>query len=235
MSSGNKISLFNQIDIIEFFTTAFTRVSTWVLIFSNLSIIFFAVIDGISILEILWIYWIQSVIIGIFNFVKILSLKDFSTEGLKANNKPVPESKAGKISTGVFFLVHYGFFHFVYAVFLASGLPMMFNTKEESIFSSYFIYAGIIFLTNYIIEFFYYFKEREPKPNLGKMMFAPYARIIPMHITIIFAGFVTTGGAIFSLESGLLVIIFFTLIKTFIDVISHNTALLSKVSHKNEF
>src|SRR5690606_9532858 len=116
------------------------------------------------------------------------SLKNFSTEGLKSNNKPVPETAAGKISTGIFFLIHYGFFHFIYAVFLSSGLPMMFNAQEQSVFSSYFVYAAVIFLVNYTVEFFYYLKEREPIPNLGNMMFAPYARIIPMHITIIFAG-----------------------------------------------
>lgn len=228
MSKENKISLFNRIDRAEFFSHALSKVSTWALIISNVSIIFFAVYENLGILEVLWIYWIQSVIIGVFNFIKILSLKDFSTEGFKQGNKQVPVTNAAKISTALFFLFHYGFFHFVYAIFLGSGLPMFFGSKAESISSNYFLYAIIIFFINYTIEFIYYLKEREPKPELGALMFAPYPRIIPMHLTIIFAGFVGAGAGILSLDSSLTIIIFFTLLKTGVDVVSHNTDLLTR-------
>jgi hypothetical protein len=63
-------------------------------VFSNLLVIVFAVVDNLSAREVLWMYWFQSVIIGIFNFIKILSLKEFSTEGFKQGNKPVPNTKA---------------------------------------------------------------------------------------------------------------------------------------------
>lgn len=222
MSADNKISLLNQLDVIELFSTAFRKVSTWVLVISNLSIIFFAAVDGVSILEILWVYWIQSVIIGIFNFIKMISLKEFSTEGLKQGNKQVPATTGAKISTSFFFLFHYGFFHVVYAIFLSSAFPQFFGSESRSNSSNFIFYAALIFLINYIIEFIYYLKEREPNPNLGKMMFSPYGRIIPMHLTIIFGGFVGMGGSLFSLDGGFTLIIFFTLLKTFIDVISHN-------------
>lgn len=221
------MSLFNQIDIIELATIAFRKVSTWVLVISNLSIIFFAVVDGIGLLQILWIYWIQSVIIGIFNFIKIISLKEFSTEGLKQGSKPVEETKAAKFSIAFFFLIHYGIFHSVYAVFLSSGLSALWGSGSEAAGSTYIYYAALIFLINYTIEFIYYLKEREPRPNLGKMMFAPYTRIIPMHLTIILGGFVGMGSAVFSLDAGMALIIFFTLLKTCIDVVSHNTDVLN--------
>lgn len=227
MSSENKISLFSQNDIIELFTSAFRKVSTWSLIISNLSIILFAIIDGIGILEILWIYWIQSVIIGIFNFLKMITLKDFSTEGLKQGSKPVPETTASKFSTSIFFLFHYGFFHFIYAIFLSSALPEFFGSGSRNGSSNYIVYSAVIFFINYTIEFIYYLKEREPRPNLGNMMFSPYGRIIPMHLTIIFGGFVGMGGSLLSLDGGLALIIFFTLLKTIIDVISHNAGALT--------
>lgn len=211
----------------ELFSFAIGRVSTWALIISNFSIVFFAVVDGVGILEILWIYWIQSVIIGIFNFIKILSLKRFSTEGFTQGNKQVGETTAAKISTAFFFLFHYGFFHVVYAVFLSTGLNLFSGDQPVRSNFNYLFYATIIFVINYVIELIYYFREREERPNLGRMMFAPYTRIIPMHITIIFSGFVGMGGMFFSLDSGLAVIIFFTLLKTFVDVISHNTDILN--------
>jgi hypothetical protein len=234
MSSPNKISLFSQIDIIELATIAFRKVSTWVLVISNLSIIFFAVVDGIGLFQILWIYWIQSVIIGIFNFIKIISLKEFSTEGLKQGSKPVEESTAAKFSIAIFFLIHYGIFHFVYAVFLSSGLPALFGSGSETAGSTYIYYATLIFIINYTIEFIYYLSEREPRPNLGKMMSAPYIRIIPMHLTIILGGFIGMGSAVFSLDAGMTLIIVFTLLKTFIDVVSHNTDSLNSALLKEK-
>jgi hypothetical protein len=66
----------------------FTKFSTLSLIFSNFLVIIFAVIDKLSAIEVLWIYWAQSVIIGIFNFLKIITLKEFSTEGFKQGKKP---------------------------------------------------------------------------------------------------------------------------------------------------
>jgi hypothetical protein len=52
-------------------------------------------------------------------------------------------------------------------------------------------------------------------PNIGTLMFLPYARIIPMHLTIVLA-LPLGGGALW----------FFVLLKTAADVIMH------KVEHR---
>ena len=96
----------------------FTNSTTWIIIFSNLIVMFFAVVDQLTPIEVLWIYWIQSVIIGVFNFIKIISLKEFTTTGFRRGGSELQPTKAAKISTAIFFLIHYGFFHFVYAMFL---------------------------------------------------------------------------------------------------------------------
>ena len=49
------------------------------LIASNLVVIVWALIEKWSIVTIMWIYWTQSVTIGIFWFIKMLTLKNFST------------------------------------------------------------------------------------------------------------------------------------------------------------
>jgi hypothetical protein len=211
----------------------FTQLSTLSLIFSNVLVIFFAIIDNLSALDVLWIYWLQSVIIGVFNFIKILTLKEFSTEGFRQGNKQVPPTKGAKISTAIFFLFHYGFFHFIYAIFLGGFSNFLTVTSAES-GNSYFFYAAATFFVSYLIEFINSRNDESGElPNLGYLMFAPYTRIIPMHLTIIFGGFISTAGSILSANTNLAIIVLFTGIKTFVDLITHS-ANLSKLIKKPE-
>lgn len=98
----------------------FKSFSVWSLLISNLLIALFTIIEKQSVLNVLWVYWFQSVIIGVFNFFKIISFKEFTVDGLKMNNRLLTKSKAAKVSVATFFLFHYGFFHFVYALFLSA-------------------------------------------------------------------------------------------------------------------
>lgn len=208
----------------------FTNLPTISLVFSNLVVIFFAIIDDLSALDILWVYWLQSVIIGIFNFIKIITLKDFSTEGFSRGNKQVPPTKSVKISTAIFFLFHYGFFHLGYAIFLFA-FPFSGATQTNELRSNYFWFSAVLFFISYLIDFIKSQKDSaEELPNIGKLMFAPYARIIPMHLTIIFGGFVAMAGSAFSANTNLIVIILFTSIKTAVDLLTHsvNPELLIK-------
>lgn len=205
----------------------FGQFSTWSLVFSNLAVIFFAIIDKLSAIDVLWIYWAQSVIIGIFNFIKIISLKEFSTEGFKQGNKVVLPTKSTKISTAFFFLFHYGFFHFIYAVFLGS-FSSFGVSHSGSLNLNYFYYSSILFFINYLIEFINSYREPVTEiPNLGKIMFAPYARIIPMHLTIILGGFIAAAGSTFSADTNLTIIVLFTGIKTLVDIITHSANIFS--------
>lgn len=92
--------------------------STWVLLASNLIVAYLAVVESWSLVTIMLIYWFQSVIIGFFNFIRILQLKEFSTKGFRIMNKrPVP-TQATKTFVAFFFLFHYGFFHVGYLIFI---------------------------------------------------------------------------------------------------------------------
>jgi hypothetical protein len=200
----------------------FTKTSTLSLIFSNLLVVFFAIVDGISANEVLWIYWSQSVIIGIFNFIKMITLKDYSTEGFKQGSKQPLPTRATAISSAIFFLFHYGFFHLVYAVFLG-GFSEFSNSGSSSSGTKYFLLSAGMFFISYLIEFINSRKEEsEELPNIGFIMFAPYVRIIPMHLTIILGGFIGAAGSFFSTNTNLAIIILFIGIKTIVDLISHS-------------
>jgi len=43
----------------------------------------------------LWPFWIQSVIIGVYARKRMLDLAQFSTEGFTSNERPVPENEQG--------------------------------------------------------------------------------------------------------------------------------------------
>jgi hypothetical protein len=199
----------------------FTKPSNWILIASNFSVIFFAFIDNLTATEVMWMYWIQSVIIGIFNFIRILSLKDFLTVGLKLNGKEVGPTKATKISSAIFFFFHYGFFHLIYAIFISS-FPLILNESKPS-GNFFLLFPALVFFINYGIEFY---KEQtlpgEEKPNLGALMFLPYVRIIPMHLTIILGGFITAAGSMLKMNTSYVVIFVLMGIKTFVDLITHS-------------
>lgn len=88
------------------------------LFFSNILVIILAIVQKWDISTVLWVYWMQSVVIGFFQFLRILSLKKFSTENFSINNQPASPTTQTKTFTAFFFTFHYGFFHFIYAIFL---------------------------------------------------------------------------------------------------------------------
>ncbi|MGD2250096.1 MAG: DUF6498-containing protein [Candidatus Methanofastidiosia archaeon] len=179
--------------------------SFWVLLAANGATMWYALVEHWTLSTIMVVYWVQSVIIGGFNVVRILSLKKFSTEGFYMNDKPVPQNKRAKTQTATFFAFHYGFFHFIYLVFLL--------VDSGSVNLTYVLMGGAIFFFDHLFSFKHNIKRDEQKiQNIGHLMFFPYARIIPMHIAIMM------GGALYGSTSHL--IIFFGL-KTLADGIMH--------------
>jgi hypothetical protein len=179
--------------------------SFWVLIFSNMLTIQIALTKNWSLMTIVAVYWAQSCIIGVFNFLRILNLKTFSTEGFTINNQSVLPTEETKRKTATFFAFHYGFFHFIYAFFV-------FPYAVEINFM-YVLAAGGIFFVDHFFSFRYNKKRDEQKVrNIGRIMFFPYARIIPMHLTILTYGIFSPG------EGSLLL---FLGLKTAADAVMH--------------
>lgn len=176
--------------------------STLILLITNLITIFLAVFQNWDLPTIACIYWFQSVIIGLFQAKKILDLKNFSTENFKINGHSVLPNQETKIKTVSFFIFHYGFFHFVYAIFLY---------KENEFLLLPVLVASIMFFVNHLFSYREH-KEIDSQKikNIGSMMFFPYIRIIPMHLIIIFASL-----------SGVGSLIFFLILKTIADVTMH--------------
>jgi hypothetical protein len=179
--------------------------SIWFLIIANLLVLVISVIQDWNLGNMLLVYCIQSIVIGGSYFMRILSLDKFSTKNFKINNRSVEPTESTKRQTAFFFLLHYGFFHLVYLIFVLSG-----EFGEPGLDLGLLICA-IGFAMNHAYSYRYHRdSDRKGTPNIGTMMFTPYARIIPMHLTIIF------GAATFS--DG---IILFGILKTIADVVMH--------------
>ena len=182
--------------------------SAFTLIASNLFTIVAAVIEKWNPGTVMWIYWGQSVIIGVFNVVRMWTLQNFTTDGLTMNDQPVPPTAASKRSVSLFFTVHYGFFHLVYAIFLASEGA---TARQDAV--PILICTGAFLATHWFSYCYNRAEDAKRKLNLGTLMFLPYARIIPLHITII-------TGLMLSKSTAALVL--FLSLKTVADLVMHS-------------
>jgi hypothetical protein len=169
------------------------------ILISNVLVIIYTMVDGWDIGLMMIIYWTQSVIIGFFHLFRIQLLRSFCTKGFTSNGQPVPEPPAGKWSTAIFLAVHYGFFHLVYAIFLIG-----FVTDGSGGGLSVYLVSALVFFLGHGYSFYQNVKsDLERRPNLGTMMFLPYARILPMHLTILLGNLLGSSGYSVILFSGL--------------------------------
>ena len=160
-----------------------------------------------SLRDLMLVYWIQSVIIGVTSCIRILRLERFDTDGFRINNQAVEETPATKRRVAAFFAMHYGFFHLVYFIFIvAPGAPGKLGSLGA------YVLCAAVFAVNHGYSLRHNLeRDARGRPNIGTLMFLPYARIVPMHATILFGG-MFAGMPAFFLFGGL---------KTLADVAMH--------------
>ena len=179
------------------------------LILANLVTIVLAVVQEWDVRDVMWVYWGQSVIIGFFNWRRILDLKQFSTEGFSINDQPAEPTRETQLTTASFFLLHYGFFHFIYFTFLFLEMEPLPGLRVVGIAA-----CIMVFLFNHGFSYGHNRqRDMNRRPNIGTIMVFPYARIIPMHLTILFGSHFAEG------STGELLL--FLGLKTLADVIMH--------------
>jgi hypothetical protein len=125
---------------------------------------------------------------------------------------PTPETKR---QTAFFFLMHFGGIHLGYLVFIVAETP------AGLVVGPGLLVCAAAFAVNHYFSYRYHREvDRSGTPNIGTLMFTPYFRIVPMHLTIVF-------GAVALGQAGVLL---FGLLKTAADVGMHvvEHRLLSK-------
>ncbi len=165
--------------------------------------------EGGQIGTLLWVYWTQSVIIGIINFFRILIHKNFSVQKPKTQEETITQVQSSNIFIAFFFLFHYGFFHLVYFIFLIALVPQNLD--------AIIILGAAIYSANHVFSFLVHYKQESLVPtHIGTLMFFPYLRIVPMHLIIIFGGVFMAAGV-----ANVFVITLFIILKTGADCVMH--------------
>jgi hypothetical protein len=179
--------------------------SSLLLILANLVPVVGVFFLGWEIGELMLLFWIESAIIGFFNVLKIFVV-----------------GKWAALFYAPFFIGHFGGFMavhliFVFALFVNPGesddlsvTAMAFLTIWPAIISL-FISHGFSFLMNFLGKKEYLHK------TVKQQMSEPYKRIIIMHVTILFGGFM-----VMALSNTLAPLILLIGLKLIIDLYAHH-------------
>jgi hypothetical protein len=185
--------------------------SSTILVLSNLAIIFIALLAHWSILTLLWGYWLQSLIIGFFNGLKLLMF---------GQQRTPQQGFLHSIKTSLYFFGHYGLFHCVYLLLLfflcnSANTTLHFTPPDLSAIAL----IGFLFFLNHCYSFaqHYLWEKQIVVISSSNVFLDPYKRIFPMHLSIIAAGFFS---ALIPSAQQIFIIIFLIL-KTFADLKSH--------------
>ena len=189
------------------------RPTALVLVGANLIPLLGVLAFGWDLGTIILLFWLENAVVGIFHLVKVAVV-----------------GKAMALFMVPFFMVHYGMFmmvHLIFIVFLFldvdffvfDPLASVVQIIQDLLATTAGLWVAILGLVlSHGFSFLYNFvwKEEWRTTNAMLQMAAPYKRVVILHVTIIFGGFVTL-----LLGSPVLAIVFLVVIKTIVDLLSH--------------
>jgi hypothetical protein len=190
--------------------------STILLIIANLVPLYGLFTLKWQVFPILLLFWIENIIVGIFNVFKMLIASP-------AN----PGSWLAKVFLIPFFCFHYGMFTLVHGVFVFGFFGGYFTSgasfpDEGSLFKaisdSQLGWAILALLLSHTVSFAvnYVGKGEYKNASLQGLMGQPYSRVVLLHLTIIIGGFL-----VMALGSPVFALLILVLLKIFIDIQSH--------------
>jgi hypothetical protein len=194
------------------------RLSLIALLLANLVPLFGALVDGWSIYEIFALYWSESVVIGGYTLLRVLSGGDPSA----------PMQWRLRLVICAFFTFHYGLFLLVHSVFVQlflgpggldhGGMPIDAPMRLLSAAASSSHGLGLLALiASHGVSFVTNFLGRErAEADVSRIIFSPYRRIVTMHLVLIAGGFVTM-----LTNAGAVLLALLVIAKTIADALAH--------------
>ncbi len=194
------------------------------LIFANVVTIVLAILGNWDLATVLFIYWSQSIILGLFT---VISIQGADTDALSADlNKPILEQSGTerfsprlvwfyRCGLAGFFTLHYGIFHWVYFGFIVDfGIFGEVNFADPGIWLS----CGLFFANHLYSHIRYRHESLTGASFINEVFFSPYQRIVPMHLTIIFGSIMVLALQVFGIQSTMPVLVLFLVLKTRSDI-----------------
>jgi len=168
---------------------------------------------------IVFLYWLENVVIGILNVPKIFSCQGGFAKALQGRESG-PFAMGGRAFLSVFFSFHYGLFCFGHYAFLQSTYDDLpgFGEMIAALTGPVLFWSLLGLTLSHIISMLvnFYGKGEYKTRSSHAQMFLPYSRIVVLHIVIIFGGFlaVATG-------EGLAALILLVALKIVFDLAAH--------------
>ena len=158
-----------------------------------------------TIAEIMLLFWFESAIIGFFNIVKMFRITG-----------PVA------IFASIFFLGHFGAFMSVHLMFIFGlfieddGMSSTLAEVSRVFINLWPAILGLIISHGFSYKVNFLDKKEYLNMTLGKQMQKPYTRIVLMHLTIIFGGFL-----VLALDARILALVLLIGMKIVVDAGAH--------------
>lgn len=192
-----------------------TKISSAILVAANLSTVVGVFLLGWRAESILLTYWAENAVIGFFTVVKMGMARGEPAAGdvvTLSSPKGVERKPATREILIPFFLLHFGLFMLAHLFVLAASTGLIDEVLEKGIYGItidftllglLFASHGTSFATNFVGR-----KELQAAPP-SQFFFAPYPRVIIMHLAVMFSVF-----------AGLSVVVL-VLLKTLFDLAAH--------------
>ncbi|HOX54836.1 MAG: DUF6498-containing protein [Candidatus Omnitrophica bacterium] len=170
---------------------------------------------GWTVFSIIFLYWFENVIVGVFNVARMIFVA-----------AKEPKEHLAKLFIIPFFCVHYGMFTAVHGVFVffLFGMPVFkgqapnFDLVMATIKNQRLGEAALFIFLGHAFSFFwnYLLKGEYRRSNLGLLLFSPYQRIVLLHVSILFGGFL-----LMALGSPIVGLCLFIFLKIIMDARAH--------------
>ena len=199
--------------------------SAWAILFANLACIIGIIRDPAAFASVFWVWFLQTLFIGLLAGLRIITLTNYSTKGLSIAGFPdePPPSFKLKVYSVVFAIMPLAFFHFLYYVFASNFYKLPLPSLSEI----YYLAAG--FFAAHLFSFIYNRKYLQNDANLAELITLPLLRIIPTHLFIILAAI-----PFLLFKQAMIGYLIFALLKTLIDLTMHYIENTKKLSDSRD-
>lgn len=174
---------------------------------------------GWTVFPLVLLYWLENVVVGAFNVAKMLTA-----------HPGQPAYWVGKVFIVPFFIVHFGMFTFIHGVLLVALLgpknthPFdLLDTVIPAIRDNKLGWAVLSLVVSHGLSFFWnYIQNGEyQRATLNTLMGQPYVRVMVLHFTVLFGGWI-----VMTLGSPVPALVLLIVLKTAADLRGHKAERL---------